>query len=105
LFTLNAKRNRSNGKEWMPSSENFRVIIFSAKGGEVWNSSFNMNYMTVVGDVKPVKVGTTEHYEMLWTGVGNNKQQVPAGTYTAQLIIPARPIPYTATVDFEWKGR
>lgn len=105
LFVLNAKRNRSVGKEWMPSSENFRVIINSAKGGEIWNSSNNMNYMTVVGDVKPSKSGATERYEMLWPGITNNKQPAPPGHYTAQLMIPSRPLPYTANVEFDWKGK
>lgn len=105
LFVLNATRNRSVGKEWMPSSEKFRVQIVSAKGGEVWNSSNNMNYMTVVGDVKPSSAGATERYEMLWPGITNNKQAAAPGKYTAQLIIPARPLPYTANVEFDWKGK
>ena len=105
LFVLNAKRNRTVGKEWMPSSEKFRVIITSAKGGEIYNSSNGMNYMAVVGDVKPAKNGDTERYEMLWPGVTNNKQPAPAGHYTAQLMIPARPLPYSANIDFDWKGK
>ncbi|MES2765862.1 MAG: hypothetical protein V4642_08345 [Bacteroidota bacterium] len=105
LFVLNAKRNRSVGKEWMPSSEQFRVIINSAKGGEIWNSSNNMNYMTVVGDVKPSKAGGIERYEMLWNGTTNGKQTAPPGHYTAQLMIPSRPLPYSANVEFDWKGK
>jgi len=64
-----------------------------------------MNYMTVVGEVKPAKNGDTERYEMLWTGVTNNNQPAPAGHYTAQLIVPARPLPYSANIDFDWKGK
>lgn len=105
LFVLNAKRNRSVGKEWMPSSEKFRVIITSAKGGEIYNSSNGMNYMMVVGEVKPAKAGATERYEMLWPGVTNNNQPAPAGHYTAQLMIPARPLPYSANIDFDWNGK
>lgn len=106
LFVLNARRNAaSTAEEWMPSSENFRVQIISAKGGEIWNSAFKRNFLTVVGKVKPEEIGGTHRYEMLWAGGTNTKEAAPAGRYTARLVIPARPVPYAATIEFDWKGK
>ena len=102
-FSLIATRFADVPNEYLPNSEDFRVEIFSAKGNLIWNSNFGMNYLQVIMNVKPEKVGENYKYSIEWNGQTNSGSRAAAGNYTANLTIPAKPKHYTSTIQFQWK--
>jgi hypothetical protein len=103
-FVLYAQRNALKVDEYLPSSEKLRVIIFSEKGEVKWNSSFNKNFLQMVTPVYPENIGEIHKYSLKWDGYDNHAKPVPAGTYRAQLIIPAKPNSYSESIVFRWKN-
>lgn len=95
IFELKATRNFIPEKEYLPSSEDFRVIVFK-NNREIWNSSEGMMFMTVIEKVKPQEKGETHTYKMTWKPAGTL-----SGKFNARLIIPAKPEPYSVTTHFE----
>lgn len=88
--------------EHLPSSENFRVIISDGKGTVVWRSDFGQAFLSLMSSVEPQITGQMQRYTMPWFGRDMQGNRVPDGTYKAELIIPARPNPYRASVDVSW---
>jgi len=103
VFSLTATRLANVINEYIPTSEEFRVEILSGKGNLVWSSNFGMNYLQVILQVKPEKIGETHKYSLEWNGQTNKGVPAPPGNYTANLIIPARPKHYSSTIQFHWK--
>lgn len=100
-FSLKATRNKTVEGEYLPSSEDLRLIIFDSNGAMVWNSSHNMNFLMVIGEVLPIKIGATHEYIGNWNKKDNNGKFVPPGSYTAKLIIPAAPNNYSIDLAFK----
>lgn len=100
-FSLKATRNQIVEGEYLPSSEDLRIFIYDSNGKPVWNSNHNMNYLMVIGDVMPNKVGQTHEYIAQWNKSDNSGKRLPPGTYTAKLIIPAQPTNYSADLAFK----
>lgn len=103
VFSITATRLTNVVNEYIPSSEEFRVEILTAKGNLVWSSNFGMNYLQVILPVKPEKIGDTYKYSLEWNGQTNKGVPATPGNYTANLIIPARPNQYSSTIQFHWK--
>jgi len=95
-FSLLASRNKNVEGEYLPSSEDLRIMVYNSQGMPVWNSSHNMNFLMVIGEVLPNKVGSTHEYIGHWNKKDNNGKTVPPGSYTVRLIIPAVPSNYSA---------
>ncbi len=91
--------------EYLPTSEAFRVIISDAKGNVVWRSDAGMAFLTVVGDVQPQSSNAVHRYIMPWNAKDLSGQAVPDGEYRVDMIIPARPTPYTSVLTLEWPLR
>jgi hypothetical protein len=100
-FSLNATRNKTVEGEYLPSSEDLRIFIFDSKGAIVWNSSHNMNYLMVIGEVLPIKIGASHEYIGHWNKKDNNGKSIQPGSYTAKLIIPAVPNNYSIDLAFK----
>jgi flagellar hook assembly protein FlgD len=62
-----------------------------------------MNYLQVILQVRPEKIGDTYKYSLEWNGQTNKGVPATPGNYTANLIIPARPNQYSSTIQFHWK--
>jgi len=103
LFTVTATRLANVINEYIPTSEEFRVEILSGKGNLIWSSNFGMNYLQVILQVRPEKIGDTYKYSLEWNGQTNKGVPATPGNYTANLIIPARPNQYSSTIQFHWK--
>ena len=103
VFSLTATRLAKVINEYIPTSEEFRVEVLSGKGNLVWSSNFGMNYLQVILQVKPEKIGETHKYTLEWNGQTNKGMPATPGNYTANLIIPARPNHYSSTIQFHWK--
>jgi len=100
-FTLTARRIKAVDDEYLPSSENFRVEIFSEKGQMVWNSSKGQNFFMVISDLEPKKEGDSKTYEIIWNFNNNDNKKVKLGKYFAYLIIPSKPENYKCRIEFE----
>jgi hypothetical protein len=103
LFSVQAVRNFVVEDEYIPSSETLRVRIFSTKGAELWNSGQDQVFKQVIMNVLPEKVGETYRYSVEWNGRKNNGALLGPGKYTVVMTIPAKPRPYTASKEFDWK--
>ncbi len=91
--------------EYLPSSERVRLIISDQKGNVVWRSDAGMQYMTLVGQVEPTLEGRTEQYTSQWNGVDLQGNAVRPGTYECEIVIPARPTPYSVRTSVQWPPR
>ncbi len=99
---VQAKRIFLLSDEYLPTSENFRVIISDEKGTVVWRSDAGMNFMQAITSVEPQTPNHIQRYAVVWNGQHTMGETVPPGTYKAELIIPARPRAYMNTVEFAW---
>ena len=88
--------------EYLPSSENVRLIISDDKGTVVYRSDFGQSFLQLVTTVEPQNVGQMQRYVVPWNGRNLQKERVADGTYSAEVIIPARPDPYSATIEIPW---
>lgn len=99
-FSLKAKRNFIVEKEYLPTSEELRIIISDKKGRIIYQSNQGMNYFQVVEQVKPIEIDDTYTYELA--------SKIPSGMikgnkYSIQFIIPAKPQFYIKTFEYEYK--
>lgn len=101
-FTLSSKRNFIEEKEYIPNSETIRLEIFDSNGGRVYSSNHGMNYFQVIKHVLPDEIGRTYNYHVFWNRRNDAGELMEHGKYTAKLTIPARPLPYAASLDFEF---
>lgn len=88
--------------EYLPSSENVRLIISNEQGAVVYRSDAGQSFLQLVTTVEPQNVGQMQRYVVPWNGRDLQKERVPDGMYKAEVIIPARPDPYKATIDVPW---
>lgn len=95
IFEVEATRNFVPEHEYLPSSEDFRVVVFK-NNREIWDSSEGKMFMTVIGKVKPQKKGETHTYKLIW-----KPKEALSGKFNARMIIPAKPKPYSVQTYFE----
>ena len=88
--------------EYLPSSENVRLIISDEQGAVVWRSDAGQSFLQLVTTVEPQNVGQMQRYVVPWFGQNLLQQRVPDGMYKAEIIIPARPDPYKAWIEVPW---
>ena len=88
--------------EYLPTSENFRIVISDAQLKVVYRSDYGQSFLQFVGLVEPQGVGQMQRFAIPWFGRDMNGQRVPDGKYTAELIIPAVPRPYRTTCEVPW---
>ncbi len=100
VLGMAAVRRDMNEDEYVPSSEDFRAEIFTYKGTLLWSSNFNMNYMQLISEVKPIKIGEAYLFTTIWNGRKNNKKKVRSGDYKIKLLLPVQPHPYYIMKDF-----
>jgi len=100
-----AKRIYVPPGEYLPSSENFRVIIVDAKGVVVWRSDAGMSFLSVVGSVEPRQTNQSQRYSLSWNGHDLQQNVVESGDYKVEFIIPARPNSYTTRTTLQWPPR
>lgn len=91
--------------EYLPSSENFRVIISDTKGTVVWRSDAGMAFLSVVGSVEPRQTNLVQRYSLPWNGRDLQQDIVEAGDYIVEFVIPSRPKPYSARTTLQWPPR
>jgi hypothetical protein len=103
-FALLCKRNRGFSIDYHPSSEKFRVEIESLSGEKIFASNYNMNFTQQIFPVEPKRINDIKRFNYKWYGVDNKGNKVAAGKYKALLQVVAKPEPYKATIEFEWKG-
>lgn len=103
-FAMLCKRNRGFAVDYHPSSEKFRVEIESLNGEKIFASNYNMNFLQQIYPVEPKRINDIKRYNYKWYGLDNKGNKVPPGKYRAILQIVAKPEPYKATIEFEWKG-
>lgn len=101
LIGVNATRNRIIEGEYLPSSEDVRVIIRSGFK-TIWKSNDGMAFLTVITPVRPESVGEISTYSLDWDGNDTQGQPLRPGEYTADIIIPSRPAPYQTQITFTW---
>ena len=101
VIGVNATRNRVIEGEYLPSSEDVRVIIRSGFK-TIWQSNQGMAFLTVVSPVRPESVGEVSTYNLDWDGTDAEGQPLAPGDYTADIIIPSRPAPYQTQITFTW---
>jgi hypothetical protein len=97
-----ARRAFTLKDEYLPTSEQIRLIISTADGEAVWRSDVGQAYTQRVGRVEPERVNELHRYAMEWNGKDMQGVFVPTGTYTAEIIIPAKPQPYRVQTTFLW---
>jgi hypothetical protein len=88
--------------EYLPSSENFRVVISDENGRVVFRSDANQSFLPFISLVEPQVIGQMQRFVYPWTGKDMTGQTVSSGSYRAELIIPAHPNPYRASIDVPW---
>lgn len=102
-FVVSAKRNLLIPKEYFPNSEKIRVEIFNKQNKLKYNSSMNKVFMQVIADVLPIQIGETYIYRYYWDGRDNAGNQLSPGEYRVNITLPAKPKPYTCSLNFKWK--
>ncbi|MBI2793316.1 MAG: hypothetical protein HYX66_01540 [Ignavibacteria bacterium] len=88
--------------EYLPSSENFRVVISDGKGRVVYRSDYGASFLTLITTVEPQTPNQVQRYAIPWNGRDLEGSAVPDGTYRADVIIPANPKPYVAFIEVPW---
>jgi len=91
--------------EYLPTSESFRVLISDGKGSVVWRSDAGMAFLSVVASVEPQAANAIHRYVMPWNGRDLAGLEIPPGEYHADILVPARPNPYTTSINFTWPLR
>lgn len=105
VFTVKARRNYINEKEYLPNSEEIRVEILNQSGKPVYSSNFNKNYFQVVKQVLPVEIGAVHSYTYNWSGKDSYNKKLPAGDYTVRLVIPALPEAHITQTTLQWRPK
>ncbi len=88
--------------EYLPSTEDVRVIISDADGNTIWRSDAGLMFSTMIMKVEPQDRGSVAVVERRWNGLDAAGSTVPSGSYRADVIIPALPMSYQASVEFSW---
>lgn len=88
--------------EYLPSAERFRIIVSDSSGAVVWRSDAGLSYSTIVLNVEPRHSGETDRQAITWNGKSLSGTIIPPGRYRADMSIPARPTPYTTSIEFSW---
>lgn len=88
--------------EYLPSSENFRVVISDGKGRVVFRSDYGASFLTLITTVEPQTPNQVQRYALPWNGRDLEGSVVPDGAYRADVIIPAHPKPYVAFIEVPW---
>lgn len=88
--------------EYLPSSETFRVIVSDTVGAVVFRSDFERNFLSIVTTVQPTQANQMQRYVLPWNGRDLQGQRIANGWYNVEMIIPAFPKPYRATISMEW---
>ena len=101
VIGVNATRNRVIEGEYLPSSEDVRVVIRSGFK-TIWQSNQGMAFLTVISPVRPESIGEVSTYTLDWDGTDAEGQPLTPGEYTADIIIPSRPAPYQTQITFTW---
>ena len=96
------RRIYTASNEYLPSTEDVRVIISDAEGNTVWRSDAGLMFSTMIMKVEPQDRGSVAVVERRWNGRNAEGSTVPQGTYRADIIIPAIPMAYQASVEFTW---
>jgi hypothetical protein len=102
VFAMKVKRLYVE-EAYLPTSEEFRVEIGDASGNIIWSSAFGKNFLQILTPLKPENIDGVQTFSLEWNGKNNSGKDVPAGNYKAFLILPSKPKPYTASIDFAWK--
>jgi hypothetical protein len=97
-----ARRAFTMKDEYLPTSESIRLIINNAQGEAVWRSDVGQAYTQRVGRVEPERVNELHRYALEWNGKDMQGVYAPTGTYTAEIIIPAKPQAYRTQTTFLW---
>lgn len=105
VFRCMARRVFVPRGEYLPSSEVFRVRVMNEQGELVWSSDDDMAFLALVSLVQPQTSGRIHIYEMPWNARTANGLRLKPGTYTADFIIPSRPIEYGTRMTFQWPLR
>ena len=95
-FKMLVIRNAPFQGAYMPSSEDFRVIIHN-KNDQKWNSAEGKMFMQVVGEVPPQVAGD---YIVLEMEYQNNPKFNISGQNKMEFILPAMPTPTKVTFDY-----
>lgn len=95
-FQLLAIRLNPAQGSYLPSSERMRLEVQNDK--IIYNSSEGKNFMQMISEVFPAKIGDYYLYEQI-VNIESEKMKYKGG-HKAKLIIPAVPINYVSTVDF-----
>lgn len=89
-------------EEYLPSTEDVRIMIADINGANVWRSDDGLMFSTMIMKVQPQDRGAVANVERRWNGRDSGGQAVPPGTYRATIIIPAIPQSYQASIDITW---
>ncbi|MFP4369412.1 MAG: BsuPI-related putative proteinase inhibitor [Candidatus Kapaibacterium sp.] len=90
--------------EYQPDSESFRIEVMSQKGAIVYSSSYDKNFLQVIGDVEPLSPGEWHSYALPWDSTNNDGKKLSPGVYTIKITIPAFPGSYSETLRFYLNG-
>ncbi len=105
IFRCPALRITLPPREYLPSSESFRIRILDESGQRVWSSDEGMAFLARVSPVEPQVPGRVFTYEMPWNGRTISGTRIKPGTYTAEFVIPSRPQAYANRITFAWPLR
>lgn len=103
-FTVEVRRNWKPTDEYIPSSELLRVEVFTESGKKIWSSADGKNFMQVINELQPQVPGYVQTYSQLWDARIEGKIISP-GKYKALMTIPAKPTPYSTSLNFEWNEK
>lgn len=104
IFTVLAKRLRSDSLERFPSSEHIRLFIYDKNGTNVWRTDNKIAYSSQITYPEPDTIGKTHKYFIDWDGNDNNNNILKTGRYRADLMLPIMPKPYIVSIEFDWKN-
>lgn len=88
--------------EYLPSTEDVRVIISDTAGNTVWRSDAGLMFSTMIMKVEPQDRGSIAVVDRRWNGRDATGSPAPAGRYRADVIIPSIPQSYQASIEFQW---
>lgn len=95
-FILHTKRNYIVEKEYIPNSEDLKILVYSEKGKLIYNSGEGANFFMAIQDVKPIEVGEKHTYKFISKNDFFDKSKI----YKIHYIIPAKPEIYSITLDY-----
>ena len=104
-FLLRAERvTETDGAEYLPSGERFRIEIFDGPT-RIWSSSDDQMFTQATTTVEPEEVGDVVTYRTSWQGMRSDGIPVKSGAYTIVATIPAIPHAYTVRKEIRWTAR